>query len=61
MWLVKTYADMGRMEEARAGAQELLKLHPSFSVEGEVNVLEYQDRTVLERMETTLRQLGLPE
>lgn len=45
-WLALTYADMGRMEEARAAAQEVLKLNPSFSAKGGMNAtLNHKDRT----------------
>ena len=33
-WLALTYADMGRVEEARAVAQEVLELSPSFPAKG---------------------------
>ncbi len=61
-FLALTYADMGRMEEARAMAQEILKLSPGFSAKGFVNaVINFKDRTRPERALATLRQLGLPE
>jgi adenylate cyclase len=62
VFLALTYADMGRMEEARAAAQEVLKLTPSFSAKGFVNgLLDYKDRAKSERALATLRQLGLTE
>ena len=59
--LAIAYADMGRMEEARAAAQELLKVDRKFSAKVFVNVLGYKDRVKAERFGATLRQLGLPE
>ena len=60
-WLAITYADMGRMDEARAAAQEVLKLTPGFSAKGFVNgTMDYKDRAKAEHALTTLRQLGLP-
>ena len=60
--LAMTYADMGRMEEARTAAQEVLKVNPSFSAKGFVNgSLDYEDRAKSERALATLLQLGLPE
>ena len=52
---------MGRMEEARAAAQELLKVDRKFSAKEFVTVLGYKDRVKAERFGATLRQLGLPE
>ena len=62
-WLAITYADMGRMDEARAAAQEVLELDPSFSANGWVNFAlgSHKDRATPERALATLRQLGLPE
>jgi len=60
-WLAMTYADMGRMEEARAMAQEILKLSPGFRAKKFVNGMAYKDRTKPERALATLLQLGLPE
>jgi len=61
-WLAMTYADAGRMEEAHAAAQEVLKLSPGFSAKGFVNSgMAFKDRTKPERALATLLQLGLPE
>ncbi len=61
VWLALTYADMGRMEEARAAVQELLKLTPGFSAKEWVNARDYKDRAIPKRFLATLHQLGLPE
>ncbi len=61
-FLALTYADLGRIEEARAAAQEALKIDPGFSAKAFVNaVMAFKDRTRSERALATLRQLGLPE
>ncbi len=60
-FLALTYADMGRMEEARATAQTVLEVSPGFTVKGFVNILKFQDRAKTERARATLLQLGLPE
>ena len=44
--LALTYADMGRMEEARAAAQEVLKLNPKFSAKGWVNGQFHKDPAI---------------
>ena len=61
VWLAITYADMDRMEEARAAAQELLKLDRKFSAKDFMNTLDYKDRAKSEHVLATLLQLGLPE
>ena len=61
-FLALTYADAGQLEEARAAAQEVLKLSPGFSAKGFVNALmAHKDRTRPERALATLLELGLPE
>ena len=60
--LAMTYADMGRVEEARAAAQAVLNLSPSFSAKGFANaVLPFKDRTKTERALATMLEAGLPE
>ena len=62
VWLAMTYADMGRMEEARAAAQEVLNLKRKFSAKGFVKAtMNYKDRVKSKRALATLRQLGLTE
>ncbi len=41
-FLALTYADMGRMEEARAMAQKVLEVSPGFTVKGFVNILTFK-------------------
>ncbi len=61
-FLALTYADLGRIEEARAAAQEVLKIDPGFSAKGFVNaVMNFKDRAKPKRAIATLLQLGLPE
>ena len=61
-FLALTYADLGRIEEARAAAQEVLKIDPGFSAKAFVNAtMPYKDGTKSERDLATLLQLGLPE
>jgi adenylate cyclase len=62
VFLALTYADMDRMEEARASVQDIFKVSPGFSAKGFVNaMMPYKDRTKSERDLATLLQLGLPE
>jgi adenylate cyclase len=61
-FLALTYADAGQLEEARAAAQEVLKLSPGFSTKGFINaLLKHKDSTKSERALATLLQLGLPK
>jgi adenylate cyclase len=61
VWLLMSYADLGRAEEARATAQELFKLAPQFPVKRFVQGMEYKDRTEVEKRLASLRKLGMPE
>ncbi len=62
VYLALTYADAGRMEEARTTAEEVLELSPSFSAKGFVRAaVVFKDHTKSERALATLLQLGLPE
>ena len=60
-FLAMTYANAGRVEEARVVAQDVLKLSPGFSAKGFVGGFSYKDRTKSEHAIATLLQLGLPE
>jgi len=59
-FLAMTYADAGRVEEARVVAQDVLKLSPGFSAKRFTKAL-LKDRTKSERALATLLELGLPE
>lgn len=57
--LAVCYAELGREEEARAEAVEILRLSPHFSIEGLKQISPYKDPTVGERYFAALRQAGL--
>ena len=59
--LTYTYAEMGRLEDARAEAQELLEKWPDFSVEQQAKMTPYQDPAELELTLEGLRKAGVPE
>jgi adenylate cyclase len=44
-WLIILYGAMGKEEEARATAAELLKIDPKFSGEGFLKAMPYKDDT----------------
>ena len=59
--LAATYAEAGRMQEARATVKELLKRNPKASIKGVVKRRRYKDPAELERVLANLRKAGLPE
>jgi TolB-like protein/Flp pilus assembly protein TadD len=59
--LAATYILMGREEDARAEAEEVLRLHPKFSVKHFVKQQMYKDRADADRLIGALRKAGLPE
>ena len=52
---------MGLIEEARGAWRDLMRVNPSFSVEGRVIVMPYQNPEHLECFVEGLRKAGLPE
>ena len=60
--LALTYAEMGRMEEARAAVAEMLRINPEFSIE-EVASRNLQgfDPESAERFLAAARKAGIPE
>lgn len=59
--LAANYAHLGRLDEARAEAQEVLRLHPDFTVASWSQRPPYKYREKLERFIDGLRRAGLPE
>ncbi|KRD49451.1 MULTISPECIES: adenylate/guanylate cyclase domain-containing protein [unclassified Ensifer] len=59
--LAATYAQLGRLEEARRAAAELLKLNPEFSIERYSSRTPYRDKALLARYVEGLRLAELPE
>jgi tetratricopeptide (TPR) repeat protein len=57
--LAVIYSELGREEEARAEAAEVLRLNPKFSLEVWRQRNPYKDPAVLERMVAALRKAGL--
>lgn len=53
------YSELGREEEARAEAAEVLKISPNFSLERWRQQSPYKDQAVSERMLAALRKAGL--
>jgi TolB-like protein/Tfp pilus assembly protein PilF len=57
--LTATYGMAGRDEEARAAADEILKINPHFSLERFVKVHPYKDPVMRDRYYNSLRKAGL--
>ncbi len=59
--LTECYAELGRDEEARAQASELLRLSPKFTLTKYAESLTYKDPAQSKRSLEALRKAGLPE
>jgi adenylate cyclase len=57
--LAGIYSELGREEEARAEAAEVLRISPTFSLEGWRQFSPQKDLAILERQLDTLRKAGL--
>ena len=57
--LAVVYSELGRAEEARAAAAEVLRLNPQFSLEVHRQRAPIKDPVVLERQLAALRKAGL--
>jgi len=57
--LVATYSLMGQEKEARAEAEEVLRLNPKLSVEGVRRNLYYKNQDQIDRFADALRKAGL--
>jgi adenylate cyclase len=59
--LVAVYSDLGREQEARAEAAEVLRIKPDFSVEGWAKANPFRDTAIVEHRKELLRKAGLPD
>jgi adenylate cyclase len=59
-WLAATYAQMGRLNEARAEAAEVLRLQPNFKIAGMRRVVGFKDPKDDRHFFDALRKAGLP-
>jgi TolB-like protein len=59
--LIASYAQLGRMEEAKAATAELLKALPNASLKLIREIRAVRDQEVLEREIAALRKAGVPE
>jgi len=59
--LTACYTAMGRLEDARAQAAEVLRIDPGYSIGRYATVLTYQQPEHAQRSRDALREAGLPE
>ena len=59
--LAGTYSSLGREEEARAEAAEVLRIDPKFSLDYFAKTLPYKNQADTERLIDALRKAGLPK
>ena len=57
--LAVCYVSLGREEQARAEAREILRIHPKFSLEHFAKIFPYKDQSVVDHMIARLRKAGL--
>ena len=57
--LAVCFISLGREEEARAEAKEVLRIHPKFSLEHFAKTLPYKDQSVVDNSIACLRKAGL--
>jgi adenylate cyclase len=57
--LAACYAEVGRLEEARAEVAEVLRLNPNYSLEWVRQNMPYKDPAMMERHLAALRKAGL--
>ncbi len=59
--LAAVYAHLGRLDEARSEADELMKVVPNFSINEWARTEPHTDPDELQRYVNGLREAGLPE
>jgi len=59
--LAATYIGLGRVEEARTHAAEVLRMNPNFSLDEARKMSSFKDPVHLERVLDALRKAGIPE
>jgi hypothetical protein len=57
--MTAVYSDLGREQEARAEAAEVLRIKPDFSVENYARANPFKDNAIVEHRKGLLRKAGL--
>lgn len=60
-WLAATHAQLGKLDDARTHAKELLRLRPDVSLRYLANYLPYESKRDLDHLLDGLRKAGVPE
>jgi adenylate cyclase len=60
-WLAATYAQLGRLEEARAEAAEVLRLQPNYTISMKRRIVVFRDPKDDKHSFDALLKAGLPE
>ncbi len=61
LWLAAAYAQLGRLDEARAAADEVLRIEPDFAIERWKRTAVYKRPEDSERLFDGIRKAGLPD
>jgi adenylate cyclase len=61
LYTAASYAMLGREEEARSAAAEVLRINPRFSLKAWVAHIRFYSNAVRDRALTAFRKAGLPE
>ena len=59
--LAASYSSLNRTEEARKAVEEILRIHPNFSLEYYANIVPFKNQEKLDKYINALRKAGLPE
>ena len=59
--LASTLGELGRIEDAKKPASEILRLDPGFSIKKYSERLSYKHEGPVSKIEKGLRKVGLPE
>jgi adenylate cyclase len=60
MLLASCYGHLGRLDDARAAWEQMLKVNPDFSLAQRERVLPYKDARDFQRIAEGLAKAGLP-
>jgi len=61
LFLAEAYVGLGQLDEARAHAEQVMKIDPKYSLEGHKRLTFYRDRAIGERRLAALRKAGLTD
>ena len=59
--LAASYSSLNRAEDTRKAVEEILRIHPGFSLEYHEKIVPFKNQEELDKLINTLRKAGLPE